>query len=83
MVHVASIDSGSASYACRFTETQRLVQEREMGQQVFPKAIGELHGHSGIACLLLFFARGALGSSIKTRAQASQTPAWSTTTAAS
>ncbi|BFG28127.1 hypothetical protein CerSpe_144010 [Prunus speciosa] len=61
MVQAVTIDSGSASYACRFTETQRLVQEREFGRPVFPKAIGDLHGHSGIARLLLFYARGVLG----------------------
>ncbi|KAK9088281.1 hypothetical protein Scep_027363 [Stephania cephalantha] len=61
MIHAVKIENGAASYACRFTKTHRFVQEKKLGKAVFPKAIGELHGHSGIARLLLFYARGAFG----------------------
>ncbi|KAK4788306.1 hypothetical protein SAY86_019625 [Trapa natans] len=61
MVHAVTIKDGAASYACRFTETKRLVQERELGRPIFPKAIGELHGHTGVARLLLFYMRGLFG----------------------
>lgn len=61
MVHAVKITNGDASYSCRFTETERLVQEKRIGSPIFPKAIGELYGHSGIARLMLFYARGLFG----------------------
>ncbi|WZZ34030.1 hypothetical protein YC2023_017431 [Brassica napus] len=61
MVHAVRFNNGSVSYSCRFIETNRFVQERELGRSIFPKAIGDLHGPLGIAKLMLFNARGLLG----------------------
>jgi len=61
MIHAVRLKQGIASYCSRFTRTQRLSQEQKIGRAVFPKAIGELHGHSGIARLGLYIARSLFG----------------------
>ncbi|XAR65116.1 9-cis-epoxycarotenoid dioxygenase [Bertholletia excelsa] len=49
MVHAVKFRNGSATPAA------------QSSRPIFPKAIGELHGHSGIARLLLFYACGIFG----------------------
>ncbi|KAJ7528309.1 hypothetical protein O6H91_16G094400 [Diphasiastrum complanatum] len=61
MLHAVRLNEGNASYCCRFTRTHRLVEEQKAGRAFFPKAIGELHGHGGIARLLLLAARSLCG----------------------
>ncbi|KAH7446838.1 hypothetical protein KP509_01G078800 [Ceratopteris richardii] len=61
MLHAVRFKQGNVSYANRFTCTYRLQQEMKLGRAFFPKSIGELHGHSGLARLMLYYVRCAFG----------------------
>lgn len=61
MIHAVTLRHGKASYSCRFTETERLVNEERAGRSFYPKPIGQLHGHGGLVRLLLHGARGLCG----------------------
>jgi len=61
MIHAVGLKQGTASYCCRYTQTHRLSEEEKIGRAVFPKPIGELHGHSGFMRLVLFYTRSLFG----------------------
>lgn len=61
MIHAVRFKDGSASHCCRFTKTYRFEEEEKEGRAFFPKAIGELHGHGGVARLVLYGARCLAG----------------------
>lgn len=61
MIHAVRIRNGEATHACRFTQTNRYVQEKAAGQPLFVKPLGELNGLTGLAKLGIQFFKHSIG----------------------
>ncbi|KAF3329225.1 9-cis-epoxycarotenoid dioxygenase [Carex littledalei] len=62
MIHAVKLMGDKEdTYTCRFSSTSQLTQEASLGRAVFPKAIGKLHGWTGLGRLALFHLRSGLG----------------------
>ena len=61
MLHAVTFREQTASYACRYTRTYRLTEEKKAGKSFFPKPIGELHGFGGVLRMLVFWTRSIFG----------------------
>ncbi|KAG2454857.1 hypothetical protein HYH02_000688 [Chlamydomonas schloesseri] len=61
MLHGVRLKGGKASYANKYVDTERLLQERAAGGPLFPR-LGDLFGGKGLALMLLHRLSKALGA---------------------